>query len=460
MFTESKMKLYFNMMSVPSSQPNLAEGIESSQRPSHPLALNVTTSQELTESPRSTSPQSSAWGKMDSLQRPTEKSKPWTSPWLISATQVTSPRGFPSATKLKSPQQPPTPFTKSMSLLHPTSSMEWGSLPQPTIATKLMSPYLPTSATKPALPHQLTLAMESSSAQQPTTVLSPQLMSAIKTVLTSPPIATGQPASRQPTTAPLHLASPQRLVTSTKLISSQWVSSAALSSSLHLIKTTNLISSQPLSIAMKVISARQPTLSIKSKYLPQFTEATNLVSPQPLTTATKQTPPRQPTAAIKPLSVPQLTKLTAPNPMSPQPLTLATELTFPWQQTKAVELISPKNPAASFSSQRTLPLTITQPQQPFSDQGVSAQTAEGETDPWVSFKGSFQLVDEMYHPNYSDPTSDSFQNKAMKLETIVSGLLFSLRAIEMKRQVLCAWKVYRHMGKPWPCFWLAPVYIG
>ncbi|XP_061461487.1 uncharacterized protein LOC133374479 [Rhineura floridana] len=241
-------------------------------------------------------------------------------------------------------------------------------LPQLITATKLESPHQLTSDVSSVLPQHLPSVTEMTPGRPQTAAVewtSPSwLKVTTKQKFPAHPAANAQPTSQHLTTT-RSLASPPWLASTTKRRSPQFCS-ARPSSPPQLTQPTNLPSSWWSTTAMKGPSSSKPTSSMKSFFLSQLMIAMNRTSPQQQTTVVS----------------------------SPENLTAAS----PWQIT-------------------WLP-NVTYPQQPFLVQDISNPTGQNDTTQY--FKGSFLLLNEVYHSSYSDPISASFGSEARKLENIVS----------------------------------------
>lgn len=211
-------------------------------------------------------------------------------------------------------------------------------------------------------------------------------------------------------TAPLTSSSPQSLITSVSSTHQQQTSPTN-----HLQETSdNRQTDFPQAPAET--SFQPPFISVtQSTLLHRLTSSTNQRSPeQLLTLPVKRESPQQLTVA---------TEMTSPQPLMstvnltlPQKLTSALEPTSVQPPTTAVELSSSQDETTISPWQTTLPLKVTHSQKP-----LSGHAGENETIQY--FKGSFNLVNEIYHAKYSDSTSDEFRNEALKLENMVSTVL-------------------------------------
>lgn len=136
-----------------------------------------------------------------------------------------------------------------------------------------------------------------------------------------------------------------------------------------------------------------------------------------LTSSTKRTPEQLQTLPTKGESPQRLSVAT--EMISSRHLTLShdnREPTAVQQSTTTVKLSSSQDVTPVSLWQKTLPLNVTRSQEPFSGQS-------GENEKMQYFKGSFSLVNETYHPQYSDSMSDDFRGEALKLENMVSIVL-------------------------------------
>ncbi|XP_060115624.1 uncharacterized protein LOC132587364 [Heteronotia binoei] len=174
------------------------------------------------------------------------------------------------------------------------------------------------------------------------------------------------------------------------------------------------------------LTSPPPLVSVThSVLLDRLTSSTKQKSPeQVLTLPVKQESPQQLMIATEIISSQQLMS-TVNLTLSKKP-TSALEPTSGQQQTTAVKLSSSQDVTTVSPWQITLPLNVTHSQKPFSGQ-------IGENEAIQYFKGSFKLVNEIYHPNYSDSTSDDFRNEALKLENMI-GNAFAKSRLKQRYQ--------------------------